>query len=290
MAKPPSISALDVEEAANELRNKGKPVNPYQVRKLLGTGSYKLIEEYLGILQLETEYDDEDPLTKQLIGLVRPLAQTLKDEQFQAIEQAEAKYQAQTQQWQDKFEKKNAELMMAHETVDNQTKQLESLELEKESIAINTQKQVTEIQDLHYRVRSLTEAANESKNHINSLEEKHIHAREALEHFRESVKDQRDKDQRQHEQQVQQLQAELRQSKVYSTEQALNKSSDELLIKNRELETLTSNTNKHTQDIASLNERMTESEQDNQKLVLEINTLKTELTIKNQVFEKLGKN
>ncbi|MBP0639874.1 integrase, partial [Cupriavidus sp. AcVe19-6a] len=51
--------------------------------------------------------------------------------------------------------------------------------------------------------------------HRRSLEEKHQHAREALDHYRQAVKDQRDQDQRRHEQQLQQLQqlqAELRQA------------------------------------------------------------------------------
>lgn len=51
----------------------------------------------------------------------------------------------------------------------------------------------------------------EKDSHIRSLEEKHQHAREALEHYRQSVKDQSDQDQRRHEHQVQQLQAEIRQ-------------------------------------------------------------------------------
>lgn len=51
----------------------------------------------------------------------------------------------------------------------------------------------------------------ENDAHRLSLEEKHKHAREALEHYRQSVKEQRDQDQRRQEQQVQQLQAEIRQ-------------------------------------------------------------------------------
>lgn len=68
---------------------------------------------------------------------------------------------------------------------------------------------------------------------VASLEEKHQHAREALEHYRASVKDQRDQDQRRHEHQVQQLQAELRQlGQTLSVKQAditqLNKANGEL--------------------------------------------------------------
>lgn len=46
--------------------------------------------------------------------------------------------------------------------------------------------------------------------HIDSLEEKHRHNRDAMEHYRQSVKEQREQDQRKHEQQVQELQAEIR--------------------------------------------------------------------------------
>lgn len=49
--------------------------------------------------------------------------------------------------------------------------------------------------------------------HRLSLEEKHQHAREALEHFRSAAKEQREQDQRQFEQQIQFLQGELRSAK-----------------------------------------------------------------------------
>ena len=49
--------------------------------------------------------------------------------------------------------------------------------------------------------------------HRVSLEEKHQHAREALEHFRTAAKEQREQDQRQFEQQIQFLQGELRAAK-----------------------------------------------------------------------------
>ena len=58
---------------------------------------------------------------------------------------------------------------------------------------------------MHTRVES-TQA------HSQSLEEKHTHARQALEHFREASKEQRERELRQHEQQLQYLQTELTKS------------------------------------------------------------------------------
>jgi predicted nucleic acid-binding Zn-ribbon protein len=61
------------------------------------------------------------------------------------------------------------------------------------------------------QVADLKERLSENAAHRQSLEEKHQHAREALEHYRTSVKEQRDQDARRHEQQIQQLQTEIRQ-------------------------------------------------------------------------------
>ena len=59
----------------------------------------------------------------------------------------------------------------------------------------------------------LHERLPENEVYRRSLEEKHVHAPVSLEHFRQSVKEQRDQDQRRHGQKKLQLQAELRQRK-----------------------------------------------------------------------------
>jgi len=64
---------------------------------------------------------------------------------------------------------------------------------------------------LEQQVSDLKERLVENEAHRQSIEEKHQHARDALEHYRASVKEQRDQDQRRNEQRVQQLQAEMRQ-------------------------------------------------------------------------------
>ncbi|WP_454754656.1 hypothetical protein [Cupriavidus necator] len=61
-------------------------------------------------------------------------------------------------------------------------------------------------------VLDLKERLAENEAHRRSLEGKHQYVREALDHYRQAIKDQRDHDRRQHEQQLQQLQAELRQA------------------------------------------------------------------------------
>ena len=63
------------------------------------------------------------------------------------------------------------------------------------------------------RVGDMEEQLAKEEAHRISLEEKHQHAREALDHFRTAAKEQREQDQRQFEQQIQFLQGELRAAK-----------------------------------------------------------------------------
>src|SRR3546814_19374229 len=66
--------------------------------------------------------------------------------------------------------------------------------------------------DTLFPYTTLFRSLAEHEAHVESLEQKHQHAREALEHYLTSVKEQRDQEQRRHEHQVQGLQVELRQA------------------------------------------------------------------------------
>ncbi len=67
-----------------------------------------------------------------------------------------------------------------------------------------------DVERLAQQVRDQTERLAEQENFRQSLEEKLVHSRDALEHFRTAAREHREQQARRHEQQVQQLQAELR--------------------------------------------------------------------------------
>lgn len=66
------------------------------------------------------------------------------------------------------------------------------------------------IRPLNRPDKSLTTSVRRFKSHAGSLEQKHEHARESLEHCLISVRDQREQEQRREEHQVQELQVALR--------------------------------------------------------------------------------
>lgn len=126
------------------------------------------------------------------------------------------------------------------------------------------------------RVQDMEVQLSKEEAHRLSLEEKHRHAREALDHFRVAAKEQRDHDQRQFEQQMQFLQSELRTAK-----DALNTKQQELV--------------RSHEDNARLSNELAHSRSDTHRLETEIRSLRAAkeqlgvAELNNQhLIEKLG--
>ncbi|NEX60197.1 DNA-binding protein [Noviherbaspirillum galbum] len=209
------IYKTDVRKARDTLL--AQRINPSvdAVRVALGnTGSKTTIHRYLKELEEEDGggKDIKSSISEALQDLVERLAARLHEEASLQIDAVRAEQQA--------SERRHADALMAAKQefieLQNRFQQLEELlsaekathaatseALQQETIARHTAEQ--HATDLKVRL-------TENEAHRQSLEEKHRHSREALEHYRQSVKDQREQDQRRHEQQVQQLQAELRQA------------------------------------------------------------------------------
>lgn len=204
----------EVEKARNTLIAQGRHPSVDAVRIVLGnTGSKTTIHKYLKELEEEGggNSGSKAPISEALQNLVAQLATQLESEadnriaemtaqctekdRLHAAEIAELKASnAQTKEKLDLTIAAIKQEIASHE----QTREA----LQTESIAHHT---------LAQQVIDLRERLAENEVHRQSLEEKHQHARDALEHYRASVKEQRDQDIRRHEQQVQQLQAEQRQ-------------------------------------------------------------------------------
>lgn len=204
----------EVKKARDALIAQGKHPSVDAVRIALGnTGSKTTIHKYLKELG-EAEGDAggrKISISEALQELVARLAAQLQEEGEARIAAIEAqclendRLRAGTLA---ALQKDNEVLAGQRDHADAMSKQEQAAHertrsaLQNESIGRHTAEQ---------QVADLKERLAENEGHRLSIEEKHKHAREALEHYRQSVKEQRDQDQRRHEQQVQQLQAEIRQ-------------------------------------------------------------------------------
>ena len=207
------IYKSEVKRARDALLAQGKNPSIDAVRTELGnTGSKTTIHRYLK--ELEEEEGDGFgrgvAVSEAIQDLVGRLAQRLHEEAEELISELQARQAEQLAQ-------RDAELARLKQENEGFSAQLQRTEvaLQAEQAAHEQTRQAQQAAtllnaQLEQQVADLKERLAENESHRQSLEDKHRHAREALEHYRESVKEQREQEQRRHEQQVQQLQAELR--------------------------------------------------------------------------------
>ena len=222
----------DIQKARDRLLAQGKHPSVDAVRVELGnTGSKSTIHRYL------KELEEEDgqglgakvAVSDALQDLIGRLAGRLHEEADAVVTQAQQRFEVQLQERTQALEQQQQE----GAALSTQLQRTDGV-LQAEIIDHTATRQALAdatllIGQLEERVAGLVTRLAEHETHARSLEEKHQHAREALEHYRTSVKEQREQEQRRHEHQVQELQVSLRQAN-----ETLTSKNHELLQLNRD--------------------------------------------------------
>lgn len=222
----------DVQKARDALRAQGKHPSVDAVRVALGnTGSKTTIHRYLKELEEEEEQGlgTKVAVSDALQDLIGRLAGRLHEEAETVVAEAQQRFTAQLQTRTYALERAQQEAT----ALGAQLQRVEAELHEERAVHAATQQilaaRLIEVAQLGERIDGLTARLAEHEAHAQSLEQKHTHAREALEHYRTSVKEQREQEQRRHEHQVQELQVTLRQAN-----EALTTKNHELLQLNRD--------------------------------------------------------
>jgi uncharacterized protein YgiM (DUF1202 family) len=203
----------DVKRARDALVALGRNPSLDAVRVELGnTGSKTTIHKYLRELEAEEGGTTAGiSLSDELQTIVATLADRLHGEADVRIAAVQAECTAQIQVHTAASQDLLAQLATSAKREQDLEQQLAKAravladtteELQRERIARHTAEQ---------HARDVRDRLAENEEHVKSLENKHVNARDALEHFRQASKEQREQEQRRHEHQVQQLQAESRQ-------------------------------------------------------------------------------
>ena len=262
------INKAVVQKARLAILARGENPSIDAVRIEMGnTGSKTTIHRYLKELdESEARLNiTEAPIDDELGELVARLAQRLKEKAQEPIDLALAQ-----------FEQHKAALLAQVEALEEahgQLKQqfdIQASALAEESAALQTAS--TSLQTEQTRNAGLSQACTDYERRIvdkdeqiRSLEDKHLHAREALEHYRNAIKEQREQEQRRHEGQIQQLQAELRQAQQSAMVRQdeitqLHRDNERLLIEQRvtakELSALQGQTRKDQVQYTKLSEQL----------------------------------
>ncbi len=208
------INKFNVQQARDTVLAKGQNPSIDAIRIELGnTGSKSTIHRYLKEIEEEEgcQLNDEALLSNTLTEMVSRLASRLHEEAATIVSEYEIEHKKQQDDWQERHRLQSQELKEALSKNSDLDTQLVTCK-EQHTIAANDMQALSgRAQRLEQEVKDFMPLIAEKDRHIQSIEEKHQHSRESLEHYRQSVKDQKDQDQRRHEQQVQQLQAEQRQ-------------------------------------------------------------------------------
>ncbi|MEF2156088.1 DNA-binding protein [Luteimonas sp. FXH3W] len=222
----------DIQKARDALRAQGKHPSVDAVRVALGnTGSKTTIHRYLKELEEEEGQGlgAKVAVSEALQDLVGRLAGRLHDEAEAVVVEARQRFEAQLQERNQALERQQQEGAALSAQLQRTETALQAEKTDHASTRQALAEATISIRQLEERIAGLTMRLAEHEAHARSLEEKHQHAREALEHYRTSVKEQRDQEQRRHEHQVQELQVALRQAN-----EALTTKNHELLQLNRD--------------------------------------------------------
>ncbi|QJI39940.1 integrase [Pseudomonas sp. ADAK2] len=271
------VNKAVVQAARSAILARGENPSIDAVRIEMGnTGSKTTIHRYLKELDGGAERAEEtaEPIDDELAGLVARLAQRLKEQAQEPIDQAREQFDRQRKALESQLEEAreaNTELHQQYE--------IQSLALTQESDALletrsMLQTEQTRNAGLNQALADFELRLKDKDEQIRSLEEKHLHAREALEHYRNAVKEQREQDQRRHEGQVQQIQMELRQA-----QQSALVRQDEITQLHRDNERVLTENRGTLRELSLLQEHLKQANTRQDQLLEQANRVDSERTL-----------
>jgi len=247
------------------------------VRIELGnTGSKTTIHRYL------KELDDgsgpaetvSEPIDDELTALVSRLAQRLKEQAQEPIDRAREQFEEQRQA----LEGELSETRQSLSQLEHQH-EIQGASLARESEALSNTRSMLQTEQtrnagLNQALADFELRLQDKDEQIRSLEEKHLHARDALEHYRNAIKEQREQEQSRHEAQVQQLQMELRQA-----QQSALVRQDEITQLHRDNERLLTENRGTIRELSLLQDQLKHSHQRQDQLLEQARSVESERTL-----------
>ena len=207
------INKTLVSSARETLISRGENPSIDAIRVELGnTGSKSTIHRYLREIEEEASarLDDEALLSQPIKELVGRLASVLRQEAQSLVEEHQTKHQSQVKSLIDRLQELENSLSTTNNTLEAKERELKVVLSDLDASKASEETLKANATKANQANEKLQVQLAEKQAQIESLEEKHRHNREAMEHYLQSVKDQREQNQRKHEHQVQQLQAEIR--------------------------------------------------------------------------------
>lgn len=203
-----------VKQARDVLISQNKYPSVDAVRIELGnTGSKSTIHKYLKELEEDGEQSIGQNLSvsETIQSLVIRLAEQLHIEANVEIEKIKETSQINEERFKEEIQALRNELSQTKMILQECDTSMNEQQKINEILKISLDQEIIVKNRLEQQVVNLNESLKQNKEYLCSLEEKFKHAQQSLDHYRESVKEQRQQDLRRFDHQIQSLQAEARQ-------------------------------------------------------------------------------
>lgn len=207
------IYKSEVLRARDRLIAQGRHPSIDAVRVELGnTGSKTTISRYLKEIEEEEGGRSKGTaaVSESILELASRLAERLHEEADARLHEQATRHDATLQALRNDLAAAQSESAAFRDQLERAQLTLDETGEELEASRASGQEQATRCAQLEQQVTDLLERVAEAGAYAQSLESLHQNARDALEHFRQAAKEQREQIQRQHDQQVAFFQSELR--------------------------------------------------------------------------------
>jgi len=242
------INLAVVKKAREALLARGQNPSIDAVRIELGnTGSKTTIQRYLKELEAHDSRPTASParLSDELTSIVESLLARLLTEGNEALAHERVAFGRERKELEEgasalqvQLEQAKQEIVRLQVALQNQVEELKTTQSSLQTEITRNARISQSCTDLEVRVQ-------EKDEQIRSLEEKHRHARDALEHYRAATKEQREQDERRHDAQLHQQQQE-----VTALQQTLMVKQDEIARLNRDNERLIGDNRQSSREVA----------------------------------------
>ncbi|WP_176511256.1 DNA-binding protein [Pseudomonas faucium] len=236
------INLALVRKAREALLSRGQNPSIDAIRIELGnTGSKTTIQRYLKEIESHDPRPSASPsrLSDELTELVGKMLERLLEEGNEALAHERAEFELERKAMKAEGSTLQGHLEQAQMEITKLQSALQSQDEELRTVQSSLQTEITRNARISQSCSDLEVRVQEKDAQIQSLEEKHAHAREALEHYRVAVKEQRDQDLNRHESQIYQMQQEvtvLQQTLMVKQEEATRmiRDNERLIAENRQ--------------------------------------------------------
>ena len=207
------VNKEDVRLAISELKKKGEKLANESIRKIIGRGSFSTIHKYRKEIIAEGDLSDHTSVSAKILSLAESLSQSISEESTVALREKTEEFNLAIKNLSEELNK----VRKSEETLSKLLKEerviSERLDSENKSKEIEIKEILNRLDLKDSEAKTYLAVLSEKDIQITDLKSSLLHSNDVLEHYRESVKEQRSRDILKHENEINSKNLEIQQAR-----------------------------------------------------------------------------